>query len=378
MSRAALRSRVPQLRTSNPDALRQDLGRAQGDLDQLLFALQEGFLPRLQFGRKVTAHTERASCRLRFGEAPLVDTRDGAVRLYLPRATSDDAGRPLGFLKQIPSGAVHLQPVDGQLINGLSSWPNVTRVGFHYIQWDGSGWRIQESTGRAQAHATTPDTLGLWQLNARSLEDSSGHGRTLTIETGTERFSYVDGTLGGFYFDGSTALWYNVADSALRLTGDMTFMSLFLLESVTAGAYWFSHTAAGELEAQNQLYGLQYNAVSAPTLAWIQENGAGVNSAGAPANNYMPVSVLSHMAVTRASNVVTTYLQGRRFGDPTAALTTPTGGSDGRLRLGGDATTRIRGVMSSAQLISRALSSTEVMAARNYTLGGAQGYIDAY
>jgi len=375
---SALRSRVPQLDTSSPDKLRRDLGRVQGDLDQLLFAIQQSFVPRMQFGRRITANTERASCRLNFSEAPLVDTRDGSVRLYLPKATPKQAGLSCGFIKQIATSRIVLQPAAGALINGQSQWDALGQVGFHYVVWDGTSWWVREPTERVKRHALAPGTVGLWQMDTTDIEDSSGNGFDLTVETGTERYTYISGTLGGFYFDGSTALWYDVSESTLRLLGDMTFECLILLQAYTNGAYFFSHLAVGELEAENQLYGLSFTAAGAPALQWLHEHDAGLNELYTGTNSFMALHQLSHLAVTRVGGVVTTYLNGRIWGAPSAALAAPTGGSSGRFRLGGNNSTRITGVMTSAKLMSRGLSAAEIMAERNYCLGGAQGYIDDF
>lgn len=228
-------------------------------------------------------------------------------------------------------------------------------------------------------HDTTHSPIGLWQFPGSGggvgLNDSSGNGFHLTVETGTERYTdFVPGTQ-GVYLDGSTALWHNVSAASLRLLGDMTFEALFLLEEVTAGAYWFSHTAAGETEDTNQLYGLQYSAASAPSIGWIQESGAGVNAAASFANNYMFRGQPTHMAVTRASGVVTVYLNGRAWGTASGVLTAPTGGSTGRFRIGGDQATRIKGVMCSAKLIGSALTADQVKAEYNRTLGPMFGRI---
>ena len=369
-------TRRPSRLDGSPDTLQRDLGRLHGDLDELIRALDQNYAPRWKFDERVSAVSTRP--QLRFGRLRLVDTRDGSVRLYLPRARTVDAGLAVGFIKQIASGACYLQPTDGSTVNGLTTLENLTQVGFHYAIWDGTAWWVREPAARVQPHPLTYQPLGLWQLTSQALTDSSGNGRTLTVETGTSRFTYLTPTLGGFYFDGSTALWYNVADSALAMTGDLTFECLFILEEVTAGAYWFNHSASGETEATNQLYGLQYSAASSPAISWIQENGAGTNSTYSGANNFMFRGQLCHVAVTRTSNVIQPYLNGRTWGSASSALTTPTGGGDGRLRLGADAATRIKGVMASAKLVGSALTAAQIMAERNFCLGGAQGYIDAH
>lgn len=385
MSRQALRTRVPQLRTSSPDALRQDLGRAQGDLDQLLFALQEGFQPRWQFGRRITAATARSSCFLRLNEAPLVDTRGGAVRLYLPRATTDDAGLAVGFLKQIPTGAVHLQPPGGALINGLASLENLTQVGFHYVVWDGTAWWVREASARVSRHSTAYQPLGLWQFSAAAtgggtgMSDSSGHGYDLSLEAGTQRYAHITQTMQGLYLDGSSNLFLNSAEAAFQITGDLTVEMLFLhLAPAVNDTYWFAHGNAGELEADNVLYSLGYFS-AAPTVGWLQESGAGTDRTGTPANVGPTPGVLCHWAVKRSGNVVTLYNNGHQWGAATTIAAAPTGGTSGRFRIGAlTAGNRITGVMASFKLITRALTADEIRGEYNYTLGPSYGFIDDF
>lgn len=374
----SLRTRASQLDTSSPEALRGALGRAQGDLDELMFALANVYAPRWRPGDIITAYTPRSSCGLRFGELRTVDTRDGSVRVYLPNATPRDAGLAVGFVKQIAKGLVHVQPVGGQRINGLTELDGITQVGFHYAVWNGSSWWIREPDARVKLHVNTPDTLGLWQFNDQSLVDSSGNGRTLTVGAGTARYNYLSGTLGGFHFNADTVLIYNVADAALRLTGDMTAMFMWVNQQAIAGSYWFSHAgaSASETSANNYLYSLRN--VTGTDVSWFQESGGGVDATATLVGSVPLGHIINHIAVTRSGGVVTLYDMGRPYGTASAALTTPTDGSSGRLRIGGDDTTFCRGIMSSFQLISRALSATEIMAARNYTLGASQGYIDAY
>lgn len=368
--------RPSRLDASNPDTLRRDLGRLHGDLDELIFALGQVYAPRWQLGGRYTAHTTRP--RLQLGRLHVVDTRDGSVRLYLPQLTTKDAGLACGFIKQVATSRVVLQPAAGALINGQSQWDALGQVGFHYVLWDGANWWVREPTERVKRHANTAGTVGLWQLDVQTMADSSGNGFDLTVETGTERYTYVSGTQGGFYFDGSTALWHDVGEAGLRILGDLTFECLVILHAYTNGAYFFSHLAVGETEADNQLYGLSFTAATAPSLQWLHEHDAGVNELYSGTNSFMALNQLSHMAVTRVGGVITTYLNGRIWGTPSSVLAAPTDGSSGRFRLGGNNANRITGVMASAKLMASGLSAAEVMAERNYTLGGAQGYIDDY
>ncbi len=222
-----------------------------------------------------------------------------------------------------------------------------------------------------QLHDTTHSPLGLWQLNG-SLLDSSGNGRTLTVETGTSRFTQIAPQLEGFLFDGSTALWYNVADAALRLLGDMTFECLWILDEPVASGAFFSHEgSAGETEVNNVLY--SWIISTYPTLQWYSEHAAGVDDAATFTIGQPTRGQLAHLAVKRESNIVSQFLNGLPYGPASSALVAPTGGSNGKFRLGAFPTVRTKGVMCSAKLMNTALSADAIKAEYNRTLGPALG-----
>ncbi len=375
--------RSSRLDSSSPDNLQRDLGRLNGDIGELILALEQNYAPRWKVGERITAQATRPM--LRFTELRVVDTRGGATRLYLPRATTRDAGLTVGFIKQIPSGAVHLQPAGGQLVNGLSTLENLTQVGLHYVIWDGTAWWIREPRARVQAHSTAYQPLGLWQFSAAStgggtgLTDSSGNGFDLTLEAGTTRYAHITQTMQGLYLDGSSNLFLNSAEPLFRLTGDMTVEMLFLhLAPAVNDTYWFAHGNAGELEADNVLYALGHFG-SAPTVGWLQESGAGTDRTGTPANVGPTPGVLCHWAVTRASNVVTIYNNGHQWGAATTIAATATGGTSGRFRIGAlTSGNRITGVIASFKLLTRALSAAQIRSEYHFTMGPACGFIDEF
>lgn len=365
------------LDTTDPATADRDLGRLSGTLDELFRSLDGVFRRRPQRTPTViTSNTDRPV--LRFDEMALVYTVDGAATLYLPRATSRDAGRVCAFLKQFENFHVNLRTTDGSLING--SYPlvhGITQLGQHEVLWDGAGWWIKEPAARVRVHDTSFRPTGLWQFTDPDdlLADTSGNGYDLTVETGTERSTYISGDRGGFYFDGATSLWYDVAEPLLRLTGDMAFFCLWANHTGVTNASFVSHGAAGETEATNQLYQFRYGTY--PGLAFTSESGGGVDATHTDANLISLPGQIAHVGFTRASGVVQFWHNGRKFGDPSAVLTTPTGGADGRLRLGSAgaaAPVYINGAMTSGMLLNYLPPDAECRRAYNMCLGQVLGF----
>jgi hypothetical protein len=239
---------------------------------------------------------------------------------------------------------------------------------------------VRQSTGGSSIslHDTTHSPLALWQLDG-GLTDSSGNGYTLTVGAGTERYAPLSDTLSGFHFDGSTYLIHDVAVEALRLTGDMTVEMLvkwlidppgYGVNDDTTSCSLVAHGINGETEATNTLYSIG----TRPTgggLYWISESGGGTN-ATYDIDCEVPTGVWHHLAVTRASGVVSIYQDGALLG-ASSTLTTPTGGASGRLVLGAlgkDSTERPTCVLSSVKVVGSALSAAQIRAEVQRTIGG--------
>lgn len=374
---------TPQQRldTSTPETTQREIARFAGTAEEMFEGLAGQYAPRWKVTQRVTNSTTRP--QLKRGELTLVDSANGSVRLYLPRMTPKEAGLACGFIKRSVSNAVHLQCAgSGVLINGLTALENLTQIGFHYVMWDGTAWWVREPRARVQPHSTSYSPLGLWQFSATTtgggtgLTDSSGNGYDLTLENGTQRYAHITQTMQGLYLDGLSNVLLNSAEANFRITGDLTAEMIFLhLAPAVNNTYWFSHEANGELEADNILYGLGYFG-AAPTVGWFQESGVGVDRTATPANIGPTPGVLCHWAVTRTSDVVRIYNNGHQWGSASATLTTATGGTNGRFRIGGLAASgRIIGVVSSFKLLTRALTETEIRGEYNYTMGGAFGYL---
>lgn len=379
-------SRIRQLDTSTPEKNSRDAGRLVQNLDEMHNDLPRDFVERWK-RRPETVTVSSVRPALKWGELTVVDATVGGdlgsteLVLRLPNARPVDAGRRVQFVKKYALQSIRLQPMDGSLINTFPNWGGMHQIGLHEIWWDGGAWWVKEPGVRVRRHGLEHQPLGLWQLGATNgLADFSGHKRTLTAETGTARYTYIHPSLQAFKFDGATSLIYNVADANLLLTGDMSFLFLFQLDVEATNDVFFSHQAFGENEAENQLYGLKFS--TAPAVQWLTENGAGVNSTLDVSTTNVPLNQLCHIGVTRVSDVVRLYLNGKLWGTASSALTTPTGGSSGRLRVGSDAGAGaggnfIAGAGTSYKLTRVGLSSGQVAAEYNRTMGPAFGFIDS-
>jgi hypothetical protein len=226
----------------------------------------------------------------------------------------------------------------------------------------------------ARLHDLTHSPVGLWQLNG-GLTDSSGNGFTLTVESGTERYSQLPGGIQGFYFDGSTNLYRSAAEATLRILGDMTIELLCEWidsppgTSPNSNVVVVTHVGlqASSLEVENTLYRLG----AAPTLGlrYFAEQGAGgsilhdtVDGAG---------QSLQHIAMVRSSDDVTFYLNGQALSATSTTLAAPTGGGNGRFRIGAaqGLVGPCKAVVSSVKVVASALTAQQVADEYGRTLG---------
>lgn len=212
---------------------------------------------------------------------------------------------------------------------------------------------------------TTHSPVGLWTFN-EVLTDSSGNGLTLSVATGTEKYSPVLPGIMGFYLDGSTYLNRAYA-AALAITGDLTVEWVGRVED---GGRMVTHCGdiLSATEANNQLYGVW---IGNNLLKMYSENGGGTSSDYqlTASGNTWPAH---HFAVTRTSNVIQFYVDGYAFGAASGTLTTPTGGTSGNITVGAPNNIGVSpttGCISSLKIIASALSASQVAAEAELALG---------
>lgn len=230
-------------------------------------------------------------------------------------------------------------------------------------------------TGVVNYHGLEHTPVGLWQFNG-NMNDSSGNGFTLTVASGTERYSSVFPTLRGVSLV-STTLIYNTFTSTLAITGDITIECLISIPFFTTpfssnACCLVSHENNGETSADNTLYSIDMPFTSGFTR-FFWENGSGSDNSYSM-TEYTPFSPF-HLAVTRTSNVVQFYLNGRPWGAASGALTTPTGGGSGRLRVGSSTVAGPQqSIIASLKIVASALTATQIRTEFNRTLGGFYGF----
>lgn len=229
--------------------------------------------------------------------------------------------------------------------------------------------------GVVNYHGLEHSPVGLWQLNG-SLADTSGNGFTLTVESGTIYYAQVVPGIRGAFIS-STILIYNTFTSTLAITGDMTVEALISLPLYTLSQrYWVSHANAGATSADNFLYGISM-LTSAGKVNYEAESGSGSPITYAPviADTNRPPLSACHFAMTRISNVIQFYLNGRAWGVASTTLTTPTGGGSGRFRIGAPSVGGPEGIVASVKLVASGLTATQIGLEYNRTLGGLYGYV---
>lgn len=223
-----------------------------------------------------------------------------------------------------------------------------------------------------QPHNTTHNPVGLWQFNG-NLNDSSGNGFTLTVETGEISYAQILPGLVGVNLAplaSTTRLVHSTFQSALAITGDLTIECVLLLTAYTTTLRWLvSHDNNSDAEADNTLYAvdLMSELPNPGRLKFFTENGAGIDSSYEILDK--PPLGPCHFAVTRASNVIQFYLNGRTLGAASSPLVTPTGGANGRFRVGGNPMNSPPAIVSSLKICNTALSAAQIANEYNRTLG---------
>jgi len=222
-------------------------------------------------------------------------------------------------------------------------------------------------------HDTTYSPVGLWNFNG-TLNDSSGNGFTLTVNSGVTSYTYLAGGLQGMSF-GSLILKYATTGTALQIAGDMTIEMLVSLNAYSSSKNILAYGAASSLETGNEQYQLGFTS-DGYGFIWVQEFGAANFSFVTLSGVTLPLNQLCHFAVTRTSNVIQYYLNGQPLGAASTALTTPTGGSISTLKVGGSEDGASFGppmMMASLKIIASALTSAQILGEYRLTLGQLYG-----
>jgi hypothetical protein len=238
-------------------------------------------------------------------------------------------------------------------------------------------------------HEVITGTVGLWQGDGSRL-DTGGSSFDLSLQDPGSGTYDLYGDLWPGYVGfanvatGFRGVYRDATDAALRITGDMTIQAVCVIGYAAVLDRWiFAHGVDGSdgTEANNHVYGLKYssNAIAAG-LEWHQENGAGNDtnfspgsansSASTPRPALPPHGQPFYLSVTRTSGVVQIYINGKPWGPASNALTTPTGGTNGKLYLLCDsAGSPFNGMLASVRILNVTRAAADILADYNEIMG---------
>lgn len=310
---------------------------------------------------------------------------------------------PGGGTLRVPVGGGAAAPVNGTLNGQLWQYdataglwlPTPTApVNGDIPIWDAAGntWTFGVTgASNLQYFDLTGAPVGLWNFN-NTLADVSGNGNNLVLSAGNPGFAdIVPGKK-------ALAIWlgtrYETAAAVplLQILGDVTIETIIQQDGnpITNNIVLCQYRGptATPLEANNILYQFRLQATGAFTntrdIGFASQNGVVLNtvysSAGTPASLGCIHNIV-YLAVRREANVVTFFVNGVPFGNPSGVLTAPTGGNGANTRFcvgnNGPGTTAVEVVnlMLGLKVFNRALSDAEIKAEYNRTMGPAFGRI---
>jgi hypothetical protein len=232
----------------------------------------------------------------------------------------------------------------------------------------------------------TYSPVGNWPMNnaagaddaAGGAVDVSGNAFTLTVEAGTARRTNLAPGISGCYFDGATRFVHAGFTSTLAIAGDMTLIYFAAGSFLQAGGMIVGHEDAGlDTDPNNNAqYFVSTDATPLITLGYLHEQGAGVNETKSTGPGWATPGALHLVGFTRISNVIQWYLNGRPWDTPSGTLNAPTGGSNGRFRVGGrnSGTSWYVGSMASLAVYATGLTTAQMLERYNYCFGRAFGH----
>jgi hypothetical protein len=209
----------------------------------------------------------------------------------------------------------------------------------------------------------SPVALYHFDGNAR---DYSGNGIHFS-ETGLVFRDILPGVLG--LVSGTPVR--AISDALLRISGDITVQGLCVMRVVPAAANLVGFYISGETEPTNAPWMLTFT--NQHTLKFQSEYGAGLN---ADFDSYGHVQSLPALGtpflvgMRRRAGILTWWINGLQYGEPSGLLTTPTGGTTAVLSMGPAIS---RPECFGLKIIASALTDAEMKDEYNRTLGSHYG-----
>lgn len=205
------------------------------------------------------------------------------------------------------------------------------------------------------------DPVALYHFDGDGIDDRTGGGRDLAVETGEMHYLTHNGIACGA-FSGDESL-KAATDSALRILGAVTIEAVIMQFSTAVGTIiQVAGDAAVESEENNVVYSA---GMIAPVgkINYFSEYGAGLNN-WVYSDIIPPLGSLCLATITRdAAGNVSFYIDGVLRDGPSAS-TPPTGGTVANLRIGNnfDQTSGFVGLISSCRVTDEEFSAATVAA----------------
>lgn len=212
----------------------------------------------------------------------------------------------------------------------------------------------------------------------KTLADFSGNGFDLSVSAGAIGYAPIFPGRFGVLMSSGTFLSRPAFDALLAIPGDVSIMMVLQADSNATAQPLACFAASGETQATNTLWLAQISLTSTPPrrMSWLSESGAGVD-ASATSGGTDSIGLIHNVMFLgwrRLANVIRFYINGKPIGPDSAALTTPDGGTSSRLFMGcSPGTGCIDGIMLTSQIVARACSDAEFLAAYNQSMGPAFG-----
>lgn len=319
-----------------------------------------------------------------------------------PADVEVDYPPPGGGLLRVPVGGGVPEEMRGSVAGQLTYWKHSsglwlpTDTGPSDGQspvWNAAGeeWEYDTLGGLSnlQYFDTTHAPIGLWNFD-NTLADTSGNGNDLVLSAGNSGFADIVPGKRGLAIWIGTRYETPAAVPLLQIPGDITIETIIQQDAnpITNNPVLCQYRGptATPLEANNILYQFRVDATGAFTntrnLGAASQSGVVVTtvytSAGTPASLGCIHNIV-FLAMRRQANVVTFFVNGLPFGNPSGVLTTPTGGDGANTRFcvgnNGPGTTAVEVVvlMLGLKVVANALSDAEIKAEYNRTMGPAFG-----
>jgi hypothetical protein len=193
-----------------------------------------------------------------------------------------------------------------------------------------------------------------YDFDTDMLDRSEGPSETLTASGAIFRHIYAD-TLGLT----GIAAQRTVTDAELQQYGDTTILGIGVLRVAPSAHYVVAFQASGESDPTNYLWSLQF--ANQNQMAYLSEHSASALNDTYFSNGPIGLPALGvpfFFGLRRRNGVISFLLHGETYGDPSAPLPTPTGGTVDVLTINSPGSTPVD--LACLQVIPSAISDGDV------------------